>query len=77
MKSSSNSQPKARKIWIPLILIVLLAAGGFGYFYWNQEMAVQSKAIVPGSGGTRMAAPAEKAMTTKPVRRGSITLSTS
>ncbi|MBE0697241.1 MAG: biotin/lipoyl-binding protein, partial [Anaerolineaceae bacterium] len=65
MKPPTNgSRSKARTIWILLILIVLVAGGSFGYFYWNQKTAATAQATAPS-------------VTTKQVRTGSITLAAS
>jgi HlyD family secretion protein len=67
MNSASNSsRPKARRVWIPLILVLLIVAGGFAYTYWNQKTVV-----------TAQAQATEKSITTKQVRTGSITLAAS
>ncbi len=65
MKSAANrSRPKTRRIWIALILVMMVAAGGFGYTYWNQKTTVKAQATA-------------QSITTKGVRTGSITLAAS
>jgi multidrug efflux pump subunit AcrA (membrane-fusion protein) len=65
MKSPSNNRrSKTKTVWIFLVLIGLVTAGVFGYVYWNQKTAVQAQA-------------AAQSMTTRPVRKGSITLAAS
>jgi RND family efflux transporter MFP subunit len=65
MKSAANgSRPKTRRIWIALILVMMVAAGGFGYTYWNQKTTVKAQATA-------------QSITTKAVRTGSITLAAS
>jgi|WetSurMetagenome_2_1015567.scaffolds.fasta_scaffold79872_2 HlyD family secretion protein len=64
MTPTKSSQPKSRIIWIVLILVILVAAGGFGYQYWNQKSSVQVKAT-------------QTSYTTKQVRTGNITLGAS
>ncbi len=66
MKPPANgSRSNARTIWILLILIVLGTGGSYGYTYWNQKTAVQAQAATAQS------------VTTKQVRKGSITLAAS
>jgi HlyD family secretion protein len=64
---SSRSRPKSatRRIWIPLILLFLVAVGSVGYIYWNQKNAERAKTT------------SQTTYTTKQVRQGSITLATS
>lgn len=57
-----DKRSKARKIWIPILVVLLIAAGGLGYFYWKQLQTAQA------------AAPSE-VMSTTTVRTGSILLS--
>lgn len=66
MKPAGNgSRSKAKTIWVSLILIGLLAGGGFGYRYWNQKTAVQAQST------------AQSGYSTRQVRTGSITLAAS
>jgi RND family efflux transporter MFP subunit len=34
---SKNRRKKASKIWIPIVIVGLLIAGGLGYFFWKQQ----------------------------------------
>lgn len=54
-----------RRIGIPIILVLLVAAGAFGYFYWTQQAEVAS------------AQASDEGFNTSQVRRGSISLSAS
>ncbi len=63
MNRYKKSKPR-RKTWIPLLIVLLIAAGGFGYLYWKQTTLAQAAAATP-------------TLRTTTVRRGSITLSAS
>ncbi len=42
--SSKNKRAGARKIWIPIVLILLAVAGGAGYIYWKQQTSQEQAA---------------------------------
>jgi HlyD family secretion protein len=64
MKLSAHSQgKKLRKIWIPILVILLIAAGGLGYLYWSKNYTTVQTATTTYK--------------TSQVKRGSITLSVS
>jgi multidrug efflux pump subunit AcrA (membrane-fusion protein) len=63
MKSALQARRRNNKrIWIPIILVLVLAAGGLGYYYWSQQTVATAEAA-----GTTY-------NTTK-IRQGSITIS--
>lgn len=65
MKSTTKSKrANARKIWIPILVVLLLAAGGLGYFYFTQKTAATAQAASTG-------------YKTTTVRKGSLTISVS
>lgn len=51
-----------RRIWIPLVIVLLVAAGGLGYYFWNQKTTVTADA-------------AGASYNTTTVRQGSIVIS--
>lgn len=57
---------KNRRILIPLAVIVILVAGGFGYTYWNRNLNT-----------AKQQAATQSSLKTAQVRRGNITLSAS
>ena len=59
--TSKEKRARARKIWISLAAIIILAAGGLGYSYWKLQ--------------TSQAAETESVMYTAQVQTGSIVLS--
>jgi HlyD family secretion protein len=61
---SKNNRAKSRRVWISLILLVLMAAGGFGYYFWNQQNTAQQTADNTGFNTTQ-------------VRQGTISISAS
>ena len=56
---------RAKKIWIPLMVVVLIAAGLAGYYYWTQQNVSTAEAA------------ATSTFNTSQVRQGSITISAS
>ena len=65
MKSTAKSKGQfARKIWIPILAVLLLAGAGLGYFYWTQKSTTNAQAASTG-------------FKTTTVRKGSITISVS
>lgn len=65
MKSNKMSKgKKARRIWVPIVLVVLIAAGAAGYFYWNQQNVVTAQAST-------------STINTSTVKKGAITISVS
>lgn len=66
MKSTViRKQNKTRKIWLPIVAVILIAAGAFGYYYWNQQKSAAAQTS------------ADTSYKTSQVRQGSITISTS
>jgi HlyD family secretion protein len=67
MKKAStlkNKHARAYKIWIPIFVIILIAAGGLGYFYWKQQSAQAQQST-------------ENTLNTAQVRQGNISISVS
>ena len=63
---AKTTKPKSRKWLILLGVLILLATGGFGYYYWNQTTTASATT-----------AEATAALKTSTVRQGSITISAS
>ncbi len=65
-KSSSikNKRARASRIWIPILVVVLIAAGGLGYYYWKQHSATTEQST-------------SDTLNTTKVRQGSINISVS
>ncbi len=69
MKSTVQiKRNKARRIWIPILIVLLVAAGGLGYYWWTIKTASAAQAAT---------AMTEETTKTATVRKGSITISVS
>ena len=61
--TSKNKGIKAKKIWIPLLAILVIGLSGLGYYYWQQSSQTQDTS--------------SSTVNTTQVRQGSITISVS